>query len=204
MQKSENEVNKRLYTDGTEATGPGSLPPLSPKQQAHHCVVLKWYERYLADSEIQSNRSRKIQEAIRWVLSVLPHVAAPDKAAPAPVAQPDALRDAAMYEAGQSDALTCHLPPHGWRCTRTAGHDGPCAAVECPEDMELVARGMDRLRDTPVAPAPVALTAAQQHADELLSVVEDFSSELGPCRMTDAARAVLAKIEATGQEGGAA
>lgn len=24
---------------------------------------------------------------------------------------------------------TCDLPPVGWRCTRTAGHDGPCAAL---------------------------------------------------------------------------
>lgn len=24
----------------------------------------------------------------------------------------------------------CALPPPGWRCTRAAGHDGPCAAVE--------------------------------------------------------------------------
>ena len=51
------------------------------------------------------------------------------------------------------------------------------------------------------APAPV-LTAAQRNADELVAVVEDFASEFGPCRMTDAARAVLAKIEAAGQEGG--
>lgn len=23
----------------------------------------------------------------------------------------------------------CQVPPPGWRCTRGAGHDGPCAAV---------------------------------------------------------------------------
>lgn len=23
----------------------------------------------------------------------------------------------------------CALPPTGWRCTRDAGHEGPCAAV---------------------------------------------------------------------------
>lgn len=27
-------------------------------------------------------------------------------------------------------AQECPLPPAGWRCTRRAGHDGPCAAVE--------------------------------------------------------------------------
>jgi hypothetical protein len=26
-------------------------------------------------------------------------------------------------------AQECPLPPAGWRCTRRAGHDGPCAAV---------------------------------------------------------------------------
>lgn len=26
-------------------------------------------------------------------------------------------------------AVECPLPPAGWRCTRRAGHDGPCAAV---------------------------------------------------------------------------
>jgi len=26
-------------------------------------------------------------------------------------------------------SLGCPLPPPGWRCTRAAGHDGPCAAV---------------------------------------------------------------------------
>lgn len=24
----------------------------------------------------------------------------------------------------------CTVPPKGWRCTREAGHEGPCAAVE--------------------------------------------------------------------------
>ena len=23
----------------------------------------------------------------------------------------------------------CEVPPKGWRCTRVAGHEGPCAAV---------------------------------------------------------------------------
>lgn len=26
-------------------------------------------------------------------------------------------------------SLECPVPPPGWRCTRAAGHDGPCAAV---------------------------------------------------------------------------
>ena len=40
----------------------------------------------------------------------------------------------------------CNVPPIGWRCTRGKGHIGPCAAVECPEDVALVARGMARLK----------------------------------------------------------
>lgn len=45
----------------------------------------------------------------------------------------------------------CDVPPLGWRCTRGKGHGGPCAAVECPEDVALVERGMRRLRETPNA-----------------------------------------------------
>jgi hypothetical protein len=26
----------------------------------------------------------------------------------------------------------CAIAPRGWQCTRVAGHDGPCAAVETP------------------------------------------------------------------------
>lgn len=43
----------------------------------------------------------------------------------------------------------CDVPPIGWRCTRGEGHSGPCAAIECPEDVALVERGMRRLRETP-------------------------------------------------------
>lgn len=42
----------------------------------------------------------------------------------------------------------CDVPPIGWRCTRSKGHSGPCAAIECPEDIALVERGMKRLRTT--------------------------------------------------------
>jgi hypothetical protein len=58
-------------------------------------------------------------------------------------------RDAfiAGYAAAEADAKVCQVPPLGWRCTRDAGHDGPCAAVEAPEDVEFVERGMARLRE---------------------------------------------------------
>ena len=43
-------------------------------------------------------------------------------------------------------ASECQEPPRGWRCTRMAGHDGPCAAVACHEEVAIVERGMQRLR----------------------------------------------------------
>ena len=72
----------------------------------------------------------------------------------------DALRKAAPKAAPGDDlaaieqeiAETCMNTPPGWRCTRKAGHDGPCAAVSCPEDLELVAGGMKRLRQAEPAP----------------------------------------------------
>jgi len=45
------------------------------------------------------------------------------------------------------------LLPLGWRCTRGAGHDGPCAAVAYPDDVEIVERAMQRLRETPTPDA---------------------------------------------------
>lgn len=44
------------------------------------------------------------------------------------------------------DFSECQIPPMGWRCTRSEGHEGPCAAVEAPEDAALVASAMQRLR----------------------------------------------------------
>lgn len=41
----------------------------------------------------------------------------------------------------------CDLPPFGWRCTRGKGHEGPCAAMEEPEAIAFVERGMKRYRD---------------------------------------------------------
>lgn len=34
-----------------------------------------------------------------------------------------------VWQARAQRAQECPLPPAGWRCTRRAGHDGPCAAV---------------------------------------------------------------------------
>ena len=58
--------------------------------------------------------------------------------------------------------LECQVPPFGWRCTRGAGHPGPCAAVECPEDVAAVELGMSRLAAAPVqVQEPVAGTAVE-------------------------------------------
>ena len=34
-----------------------------------------------------------------------------------------------------------------WLKAAAAALEGPCAAVECPEDIEFVAKGMERLRE---------------------------------------------------------
>jgi hypothetical protein len=39
-----------------------------------------------------------------------------------------AAEDKARWDAIMKDA--CTVPPAGWFCTRTKGHDGPCAARE--------------------------------------------------------------------------
>jgi hypothetical protein len=31
----------------------------------------------------------------------------------------------------------CPLPPPGWWCSRPAGHEGPCAAREISDDLEI-------------------------------------------------------------------
>lgn len=52
----------------------------------------------------------------------------------------------AGYAAAEADAAVCQVPPPGWHCTRKAGHEGPCAAVQ-NDDAAFVQRGMDRLRE---------------------------------------------------------
>lgn len=40
----------------------------------------------------------------------------------------------------------CTKPPAGWRCTRGAGHDGPCAAVHESMDDGAAQLRFDRVR----------------------------------------------------------
>ena len=32
-----------------------------------------------------------------------------------------------------ADSTVCNIPPAGWHCTRSGGHDGPCAAIPVSE-----------------------------------------------------------------------
>lgn len=34
-----------------------------------------------------------------------------------------------FVDRNRTRACFCRIPPEGWRCTRGAGHTGPCAAV---------------------------------------------------------------------------
>lgn len=46
-----------------------------------------------------------------------------------------------VKEEGERLGTKCDKPPPGWRCTRTLGHDGPCAAL--PHAQEQVGEGND-------------------------------------------------------------
>ncbi len=53
----------------------------------------------------------------------------------------------------------CQVPPPGWWCSRSAGHDGPCAARSWPEDPRL--SGPEAMStDTPEAPTRCRAVAA--------------------------------------------
>ena len=54
---------------------------------------------------------------------------------------------AAQPKSANENDSECEAPAIGWRCTRTRGHAGPCAAVVSPEDRVFVERGMRRIRD---------------------------------------------------------
>jgi hypothetical protein len=73
----------------------------------------------------------------------------------------------AGYAAAEADAKVCQVPPPGWRCTREAGHGGPCAAVEAPEDLELVERGMARLREATHQAKPCDRCGSPEQCAEL-------------------------------------
>lgn len=68
-----------------------------------------------------------------------------DRAEPCPYCTP--VKPAAQPKSVDENDSECEAPPIGWHCTRTRGHDGPCAAAPSPEDRDFVERGMRRIRD---------------------------------------------------------
>ena len=74
----------------------------------------------------------------------------------------------------QEDA--CHAPPLGWRCTRKAGHEGPCAAVEYEDDKQFVERGMQRICDAEDA-ARYRLLRRGQHWSVIDGIGNDLRAE---------------------------
>ena len=70
----------------------------------------------------------------------------------------------------------CHAPPLGWRCTRKAGHEGPCAAVEYEDDKQFVERGMQRIRDAEDA-ARYRLLRRGQHWSVIDGIGNDLRAE---------------------------
>lgn len=87
------------------------------------------------------------------------------QAEPEPVAERERWREAFMagYQAAEDDAAVCRLPPTGWHCTRKAGHEGPCAAVET-DDAALVEQGMARLRESSTQQSAATLLEKESKA----------------------------------------
>lgn len=81
-------------------------------------------------------------------------------------------------QAEQYDEGICTIPPQGWWCSRTPGHEGPCAArpLEEPDDAPLSAADEARInraweKHKAAGPAPTIgaemLTALHQYANDL-------------------------------------
>ena len=66
-----------------------------------------------------------------------------------------------------SNETECISPPPGWRCTRGAGHDGPCAAVPDAETMCTVL--LQRASDTRAVPVLRAMEAEIRRLQEQLT-----------------------------------
>ena len=93
---------------------------------------------------------------------------------PWPLASPPPPAAPVAAEPRDEMDLVCYSTPPGWRCTRGAGHDGPCAAVKDSEELSLVARGMQRLREgTQAAPLP----AEQLQEQALRGGIADLMSQ---------------------------
>lgn len=76
-------------------------------------LAMREYEKALVTIAAREAEAREIVAQNRW-----PSTLAIDLAGIARLA----LNGAAM------ETDVCRIPPQGWRCTRKAGHEGPCAA----------------------------------------------------------------------------
>lgn len=93
----------------------------------------------------------------------------------------------------------CPIPPLGWHCTRVSGHDGPCAAVEAPEEIEIVKRGMDRLRSgQPAEPVKevsdkewLKQHEALMHRATKAAIVVGYGGEHGEHNLENAEKALI-------------
>lgn len=114
--------------------------------------------------KVGSEEMVRLTHASRYRSMFAAAPAAPDHSGAQKHLDPDVSRILAdnmhkMYECASPDHSAtvpeCMVPPLGWRCTRGAGHAGPCAAVEYPDDVRLVEKGMQRLRATVPAEVPM-------------------------------------------------
>jgi hypothetical protein len=118
-------------------TTSGQLPPngepanydLPPGYAALEAAARRFVERCQA-GEIRSVRSRAMFES---ALSQIDDSGGGSAAYIRDPERPDHVERVPLAEGLECPELrpACIKAPVGWRCTRGADHDGPCAAVEC-------------------------------------------------------------------------
>ena len=81
--------------------------------------------------------------------------------------------------------MICDKATSGFYCSRTPGHEGPCASVEYEGDKKFVERGMRRIRD--------AEDAARWHwiAEYLVGPRTDLDDEIVASETIDELRKLV-------------
>ena len=113
------------------------------------CVSCADGKQSITDTEALLQEIARLQDRIKALTLDVEFLSQPAQQEPVTTTCRDSFLSG--YEAAQADSKVCDLPPHGWHCTRNAGHEWPCAAVKT-DDHELVAHAMKRLAEQP---APV-------------------------------------------------
>lgn len=92
------------------------------KDGIRHSTKVAWRALALLQLEIEADASARANVFI------------PEPATRADIAPP-AFKDCQCMqcEAIRQNDAECKSPPVGWRCTREAGHEGPCAAYPAPQ-----------------------------------------------------------------------